>query len=67
VTWVAATPRAWEVCSIDRPSNFETAAAAPMEPVVEVICLKEKMNINKMVQDGRNVRSRGRVTNHPTS
>jgi hypothetical protein len=38
-----------------------------MEPVVEVICLKEKMNINKMVQDGRNVRSRGRVTNHPTS
>ncbi len=39
MTWVAAMPIAWVVCETERQRSFETATAAPMEPVVDVMCL----------------------------
>lgn len=51
MTCVAATPIACVVCEIDRPSNFETATAAPIDPVVEVMCLRICQFANLKVSD----------------
>lgn len=39
MTWVDAMPKAWLVCSMERLRSFDTAVAAPIEPVVDVMCL----------------------------
>lgn len=39
VTCVDAMPRACEVWSMERLRSLDTAVAAPIEPVVDVICL----------------------------
>lgn len=39
MTWVEAMPRAWVVFSMERLSSLDTAVAAPIEPVVDVMCL----------------------------
>ena len=39
MTCIEARPRAWEVSEMERERSLDTAAAAPIEPVEDVICL----------------------------